>query len=149
MDDPSKYKTLFTCVDAETMEVRWQCRVDGNMDLVATSYNGKPGRRQPVQRRGRRQVRGHDVRREGRLRVLRRGRIEEGHQGRQVHDHRRQQGAGGGRHQGSQQGSEDRPHLLRAGSQEPPRRQCSPDGKYFICSGKLSPTATVIDWPRC
>ena len=23
------------------MEVRWQCRVDGNMDLLATSYDGK------------------------------------------------------------------------------------------------------------
>lgn len=41
LDDPSKYYALFTCVDAETMEVRWQCRVDGNMDLVATSYDGK------------------------------------------------------------------------------------------------------------
>ncbi|MDR2990547.1 MAG: TAT-dependent nitrous-oxide reductase, partial [Burkholderiaceae bacterium] len=40
-DDPSKYYTVFTCVDAETMEVRWQCKVDGNMDLVATSYDGK------------------------------------------------------------------------------------------------------------
>src|SRR5574340_74810 len=41
MDDPSKYVSLFTCVDAETMEPRWQCKVDGNMDLVATSYDGK------------------------------------------------------------------------------------------------------------
>ncbi len=41
MDDPEKYYSLFTCVDAETMEVRWQCRVDGNMDLVASSYDGK------------------------------------------------------------------------------------------------------------
>lgn len=36
LDDPTKYFCLFTCVDAETMEVRWQCKVDGNMDLVAT-----------------------------------------------------------------------------------------------------------------
>jgi nitrous-oxide reductase len=41
MDDPSKYKCLFSCIDAETMEMRWQVLVDGNNDLVATSYDGK------------------------------------------------------------------------------------------------------------
>ncbi|MDA8110391.1 MAG: TAT-dependent nitrous-oxide reductase [Betaproteobacteria bacterium] len=41
LDDPKKYFCLFTCVDAETMEPRWQCKLDGNMDLVATSYDGK------------------------------------------------------------------------------------------------------------
>jgi nitrous-oxide reductase len=37
LGDPGKWYGLFTCVDAETMEVRWQAKVDGNMDLVATS----------------------------------------------------------------------------------------------------------------
>ena len=41
LDDPSKWGCLFTCVDAATMEVRWQCRIDGNMELVASSYDGK------------------------------------------------------------------------------------------------------------
>ncbi len=41
LNDPKKYFCLFTCVDAETMEPRWQVKVDGNMDLVATSYDGK------------------------------------------------------------------------------------------------------------
>jgi nitrous-oxide reductase len=41
LDDPAKWGSLFTCVDAETMDVRWQVRVDGNMDLVATSYDGR------------------------------------------------------------------------------------------------------------
>jgi nitrous-oxide reductase len=41
LKDPKKWGCLFTCVDAETMAVRWQCRIDGNMDLVATSYDGK------------------------------------------------------------------------------------------------------------
>ena len=40
-NDPAKYYCIFTCVDAETMQPRWQCKVDGNMDLVATSYDGK------------------------------------------------------------------------------------------------------------
>jgi nitrous-oxide reductase len=41
LNDPSKYYCVFTCVDSETLEPRWQCKVDGNMDLVATSYDGK------------------------------------------------------------------------------------------------------------
>lgn len=41
LDDPKSYFCLLTCVDAETMEPRWQCKVDGNMDLIATSYDGK------------------------------------------------------------------------------------------------------------
>src|SRR4029450_11118890 len=41
VDKPEKYASLVTCIDAETMDVRWQCRVDGNMDLLATSYDGK------------------------------------------------------------------------------------------------------------
>ena len=39
--DPKKWYCLFTCVDAESMEVRWQVKIDGNMDLAATSYDGK------------------------------------------------------------------------------------------------------------
>lgn len=39
--NPGHYGCLLTCVDAESMEVRWQARVDGNMDLCATSYDGK------------------------------------------------------------------------------------------------------------
>lgn len=41
LDDPKKYSALFTCVDASTMQVRWQALIDGNCDLVATSYDGK------------------------------------------------------------------------------------------------------------
>ena len=41
MKDPRKYACLFTCLDAESMEIRWQVKVDGNMDLCATSYDGK------------------------------------------------------------------------------------------------------------
>ena len=38
---PEKWFCLFTCIDAESMAVRWQVKVDGNMDLCATSYDGK------------------------------------------------------------------------------------------------------------
>lgn len=41
MDKPHQYGCLHTCVDAKTMKVRWQCLVDGNMDICATDYKGK------------------------------------------------------------------------------------------------------------
>ena len=41
LKDPKKYGALHTCIDAETMQPRWQVMVDGNMDLCATDYHGK------------------------------------------------------------------------------------------------------------
>lgn len=41
MADPEKYGALHTCIDAESMQVRWQVMVDGNLDLCATDYHGK------------------------------------------------------------------------------------------------------------
>ena len=40
MDDPSKYAGMHTAIDGETMEVKWQVMVEGNMDLAATDYKG-------------------------------------------------------------------------------------------------------------
>lgn len=36
-----KYVAMHTCIDAKTMKVRWQIMIDGNLDLCATDYNGK------------------------------------------------------------------------------------------------------------
>ncbi len=41
MTDPSKYAALHTAIDGESMEVKWQVMVEGNMDLCATDYEGK------------------------------------------------------------------------------------------------------------
>lgn len=41
LNDPKAYGALHTCIDAKTMQVRWQVRVTGNMDLCATDYKGK------------------------------------------------------------------------------------------------------------
>ncbi len=40
LDDPKKYGALHTAVDGEKMEVAWQVLVSGNMDLCATDYKG-------------------------------------------------------------------------------------------------------------
>jgi nitrous-oxide reductase len=41
MDDPKKYAALHTAIDGETMEVKWQVMIEGNLDLCATDYQGK------------------------------------------------------------------------------------------------------------
>jgi nitrous-oxide reductase len=40
MEDPTKYGAMHTAIDGETMEVKWQVMVEGNMDLCATDYAG-------------------------------------------------------------------------------------------------------------
>ena len=145
MDDPSKYKTLFTCVDAETMEVRWQCRVDGNMDLVATSYNGRLAAANQYNVEGGAKYEDmmsaekdacvfFDVARieqaikDGKFTTIGDSKVP-------VVD-------------GTKEANKDPKTALTCYvpvPKNPHGVNASPDGKYFICSGKLSPTATVIE----
>jgi nitrous-oxide reductase len=39
-DDIDQYVSLHTCVDAKEMKVKWQVAVNGNLDLCATDYQG-------------------------------------------------------------------------------------------------------------
>jgi nitrous-oxide reductase len=41
LDEPEQYWTLLSALDVETMEVKWQVLVDGNMDNLVTDYSGK------------------------------------------------------------------------------------------------------------
>lgn len=40
LDDAKQYGSLHTAVDGETMKVKWQVLVEGNLDLCATDYKG-------------------------------------------------------------------------------------------------------------
>ncbi|MBM4221889.1 MAG: TAT-dependent nitrous-oxide reductase, partial [Gammaproteobacteria bacterium] len=145
LESPEKYRALFSCVDAETMEVRWQALIDGNCDLVATSYDGKlAASNQYNTEAGTRYEDMMSAERDACI-FFNIARIEQA-----VKDGRF-----------STFGASKVPVVdgTRAANADPatalvaivsvPKNphgvNASPDGKYFICAGKLSPTASVIE----
>ncbi|MCZ2405234.1 MAG: nitrous-oxide reductase, partial [Burkholderiales bacterium] len=145
IEDGSKYRSLFSCVDAETMEVRWQVLIDGNCDLVATSFDGKlAATNQYNVEMG---VHYEDMMSAERDACLffNIARIEEavkagkfktiGTSKVPVVD-------------GTHEANKDPKTALTAYVSVPKNPHgvnASPDQKYFICAGKLSPTVTTIE----
>lgn len=148
MDDPTKYRALFSCVDAETMEVRWQALIDGNCDLVATSYDGKLAATNQYNTEGAvlypemmsvekdaclffNVARIEQAVKDGKFRTYGDSKVP-------VVD-------------GTLASNADPKTALVASvpvPKNPHGVNASPEGKYFVCAGKLSPTGTVIDLGR-
>ncbi len=145
IEDETKYRSLFSCVDAETMEVRWQVLIDGNCDLVATSFDGKlAATNQYNTEMGAKYEDMMSAERDACL-FFNIARIEEavkagkfktiGSSKVPVVD-------------GTREANKDAKTALTAYVSVPKNPHgvnASPDQKYFICAGKLSPTATVIE----
>ena len=145
LDDPSKWGCLFTCVDAATMDVRWQVRVDGNMDLVATSYDGKLACANQYNVESGADLPGMMSAEYDACVFFDIARIEQA-----IKDGK-----------ATTIGSSKVPVLdgRKAANKDPKTAltcyvpvgknphgvNASPDGKYMVCAGKLSPTASVID----
>jgi nitrous-oxide reductase len=142
--DPTKWFALFTCVDAESMEVRWQVKVDGNMDLIATSYDGKLAAvNQYNTENGAVLADMMSAERDACL-FLNIERVEAmvkagktftiGNSKVPVVD-------------GTKEANKNPKTALTyyvPVPKNPHGVNLTPDGKYFVCAGKLSPTATVI-----
>ena len=147
-EDHTKYRSMFTCVDAETMEVRWQVLIDGNCDLTATSFDGKlAATNQYNVEMGAKYEDMMSAERDACL-FFNIARIEEavkagtfktiGSSKVPVVD-------------GTHEANKDPKTALTAYVSVPKNPHgvnASPDGKYFICAGKLSPTGTVIELAR-
>ena len=144
-DKPEKYHSLFSCVDAETMDVRWQVLIDGNCDLVATSYDGKlAAANQYNTENGAHYEDMMSAERDACIfyniarieQAIKDGKFKTyGDSKVPVVD-------------GTLKSNADPKTALTATvtvPKNPHGVNASPDGKYFICSGKLSPTGTVIE----
>jgi nitrous-oxide reductase len=145
LDSPEKYRALFSCVDAETMEVRWQVLIDGNCDLCATSFDGKLAATNQYNTE-------NGVHYEDMMSAERDSCIF-------YNVARIEQAVAEGRYitlgdskvpvvDGTRAANADPATALTATvtvPKNPHGVNASPDGKYFICAGKLSPTATVIE----
>ena len=145
MDDTSKYQALFSCVDAETMEVRWQCKVDGNMDLVASSFDGKlAASNQYNTENGMMYATMMSAERDSCV-FFNIERIEKAVKAGKV---TKIPGSNVPVVDGTKAANKDPKTALTCYvpvPKNPHGVNATPDGKYFICAGKLSPTATVID----
>lgn len=145
LDKPEKYRSLFTCVDAESMEVRWQVLIDGNCDLTATSYDGKlAATNQYNTENGAKYEDMMSAERDACLffniarieAAVKAGKFKTiGDSKVPVVD-------------GTRDANQDAKTALTAYVSVPKNPHgvnASPDGKYFICAGKLSPTGTIIE----
>lgn len=139
MDDPTTYGAMHTVIDGEKMEVAFQVLVEGNMDLAATDYQGRYSFATCYNSEGGinlEQMMAKDLDHlyvfdlvacaaavaEGK--VIKIGAFDK------VIDAR---GADG-------------PYVIRIPVPKSPHGiNMSPDGKYGIVAGKLSPTASVVE----
>lgn len=148
MDDTSDYWTMMTCLDADTMEIKWQAIVDGNLDncdtdytgrfVAASCYNSARGMTLPEMMGPERDwTVFFDVPAiekavaEGNYTTLGDSQVP-------VVDAREQA------HEGRN------PFALYVPTPRSPHgvNTMPPEGKYCVVSGKLSPTCTVVEWSR-
>ncbi|MDL2357513.1 MAG: TAT-dependent nitrous-oxide reductase, partial [Pseudomonadota bacterium] len=145
LDDPSKWGCLFSCVDAATMEVRWQCRIDGNMELLATSYDGKLAAATQYNTENAADLAGMMSAERDACVFFDIARIEQ-----MVKDGKTTTiGASkvpvvDGRKAANPDPKTSVTCYVPVGK-NPHGVNASPDGKYMVCAGKLSPTGTVIE----
>ncbi len=138
MDTPKRYVALHTCVDAKSMKIRWQIMVDGNLDLCATDYQGKYSMGTCYNSEEGVYLEEMMSADRDHLSIFNLERIEEA-----------VTSGKGMKFKGSDapiiDGRGKNPYILYIPVPKNPHGvNISPDGKYAICSGKLSPTTTVV-----
>lgn len=142
LNDPKKYSTVFTAIDGDSMEIAWQVLVDGNLDNTDSDYAGKYAASTCYNSEDGVALAGfmHDER--DWVVVFNIPRIEQA-----VKDGKYQTIGDSkvpvvdGRH-----GSDLTLYIPTP--KNPHGTNATPDGKYLIAAGKLSPTCTVIEWDK-
>jgi len=142
LDDPEKYHSLFTAVDGDTMEVAWQVMVDGNLDNNDGDYSGKYAASTCYNSENAVTLSGFMRNERDWVVVFNIARIEAAVKAgkfKTIGDSKVP--VVDGRH-----GSDLTLYIPVPKS--PHGCNASPDGKYVIAAGKLSPTCTVISWDK-
>ncbi len=139
MDDPSKYGAMHTAIDGETMEVKWQVLVEGNMDLCATDYQGNYSFATCYNSEGGVDIEGMMAAERDHLYVFNIPAIEEAvAQGKTMT-------VGDSPVPVVDARGENGPYVLRVPIPKSPHGvNIDPTGKYAVCCGKLSPTVSVV-----
>ncbi len=140
LEDTKTYAAMHTAIDGETMEVKWQVMVDGNMDLAAADYKGLYSFATCYNSEKASDLEGMMAKDQDHLWVFNLAEIEKavkegkgikvGDSNVPVIDARGDNG----------------PYVQRIPVPKSPHGvNMDPTGKYAVVSGKLSPTASVID----
>ncbi|NQU57145.1 MAG: TAT-dependent nitrous-oxide reductase [Rhodospirillales bacterium] len=140
LDDPTKYHAVFTAVDGDSMTVAWQVIVNGNLDNVDADYQGKYAVASCYNGEEGVTLAEMTSNEQDWAVVFDIGRIEAGIKagdfetikGVKVLDGRK--------------GSKYTRYIPLSNS--PHGVNSSPDGKYVMINGKLSPTVTVIEFAK-
>ncbi|CAM2069402.1 TAT-dependent nitrous-oxide reductase [Sulfidibacter corallicola] len=140
LDTPANYAAMHTAIDGETMEVKWQVMVEGNMDLAATDYKGLYSFATCYNSEGADTLEGMMAADRDRLYVFNIPEIEKAVQ------------AGNTIKVGDSDvpvvdaRGENSAYVLRVPVPKSPHGvNIDPTGNYAVASGKLSPTVTVVD----
>ena len=141
LDAAEKY-TMYNALDAETMEVAWQVMVDGNLDNTDMCYTGKYAAATCYNSEGATDIAGMMRNERDWVTIFNIPRIEEeikagrfitlGDSKVPVVDGRKKEGKNA------------RVTRYVPVPKNPHGLNTSPDGKYFIANGKLSPTCSMI-----
>jgi len=141
LDDPTKYVAIFSAIDGDTMEVKWQVIVNGNLDnvdadyqgryAIASCYNGEEGVTLAEM----------TANEQDWAVVFDIKRIEEGVAKGDYKTYETDVPVLDGR-----KGSSYTAYIPISNS--PHGVNSSPDGKYVMINGKLSPTVSVIEYNR-
>lgn len=142
LNDPKKYFTVFTAIEGDTMKIAWQVIVDGNLDNTEADYEGKYAASTCYNGEGAVDLAGMMRDERDWVVVFNIKRIEEavkaGHY-KTIGDS--EVPVVDGRHGSNLT-------LYVPVPKNPHGTNASPDGKYIVASGKLSPTTTVISWAK-
>ena len=139
LEDATKYGAMHTAIDGETMEVKWQVMIEGNLDLAATDYQGKYSFAICYNSEGATTLEGMMAADRDCLYVFNLEAIEAGIKaGKSIK-------VGDSPAPVIDARGKDSEYVVRVPVPKSPHGvNISPDGKYAVCSGKLSPTCTVV-----